>query len=61
MRLGHGGARLIAEVLGLSEKTVRRGRDELLENVSALPAERVRRPGAGRPRTEKNFRTLSSS
>jgi hypothetical protein len=56
LRLGHGGARLISQVVGLSEQTVRHGRNELLKAKSSLPPGRVRRPGAGRPLTEKNFR-----
>jgi len=47
LKWGHGGNRHIAEMLGLDEKTVARGRRELLEQD--IVADRVRRPGGGRP------------
>ena len=49
-RLGYGGDRLVAQVTGLDEETIRRGRAELAE----VPVTRQRRPGAGRPPAEKN-------
>jgi len=52
-RLGHGGDRLVAQITGLDEKTIRRGRTELDASLADCPAERTRRPGGGRPRTEK--------
>jgi hypothetical protein len=52
-RLGHGGDRLVAQITGLDEKTIRRGRTELNASLASCPDERVRRPGAGRPPTEK--------
>lgn len=47
-RLGHGGISYVAEILGCSTRTIRRGIEELdtLDNDPA--AGRVRRPGAGR-------------
>ncbi len=48
---GHGGDRHLAQVLGLDEQTVARGRRELL--AGQVQAERVRGPGGGRPRAEK--------
>ncbi|MGH7662995.1 MAG: hypothetical protein ACRENI_01660 [Gemmatimonadaceae bacterium] len=51
LKLGHGGDQRIAELLGLDAGTVARGRRELL--AQDVEAERVRRKGAGRPRTEK--------
>ncbi len=55
-RVGHGGDRLRAQITGMDEKTIRRGRDEMGAEVAACPPERVRQPGAGRPRTEKKTR-----
>lgn len=53
LRLGHGGTKLISEILGLDEKTVRRGKQELRAESPPSPGERLRRPGGGRPKTEK--------
>lgn len=51
VKLGHGGDRRIADLLGLSPSTVAKGRKELLsEDVSR---ERVRKEGGGRKRLEK--------
>ncbi len=55
MRLGHGGFQRIAEITGLHPETIRRGRDELDEDLRTRPAHRVRRPGGGRPRLEKKI------
>jgi hypothetical protein len=52
-RLGHGGERLLAQITGMDEKTIRRGREELAAELSARPTERVRLPGGGRPPIEK--------
>ncbi len=38
----------------LDEKTIQRGREELADFLAERPAERIRLPGAGRPRAEKN-------
>lgn len=56
-KLGHGGDRQIAELLGLDVHTVARGRRELL----GAEVERgcVRPPGAGRPAVEKKHRKSS--
>jgi hypothetical protein len=53
-KLGHGGARLMSQITGMSVDTIRRGRDELNDELSNRPADRVRLPGGGRPRVEKN-------
>ena len=55
-RLGHGGFQRIAEITGLHPETIRRGRDELDDDLRTRPAHRVRRPGGGRPRVEKRIR-----
>lgn len=51
LKQGHGGDRKLAEILGLDEETVARGRKELLE--AKVQRDRVRQPGGGRPRVEK--------
>jgi hypothetical protein len=55
-RVGHGGDRLLAQMTGLDEATIRRGRAELQAELAACPPERVRQPGAGRPPVEKKTR-----
>ena len=55
-RLGPGGERLLAQITGLDEKTIRRGHTELAQGFAALPDDRVRRPGGGRPAVEKKIR-----
>jgi hypothetical protein len=55
-RIGHGSDRLLAEITGLDEKTIRRGREELAASLADNPPERVRREGAGRPTVEKKTR-----
>lgn len=51
LKQGHGGDRKLAEILGLDEQTVARGRHELMQRQ--VQRDRVRRPGSGRPRAEK--------
>jgi len=55
-RMGHGGDRLLSQITGLDEKTIRRGRAELAASLVDRPTERVRRPGGGRPPVEKKTR-----
>jgi transposase len=50
--LGHGGVRAVAQVAGVSETTVRKGRLELDAGARPLPGGRARRPGGGRKRAE---------
>jgi len=52
-RLGRGGVRLLAQITGLDEKTIWRGRREVEEELEGRPTDRVRQPGGGRPRVEK--------
>lgn len=56
LRLGHGGFQRIAEITGLHPETIRRGRDELNDDLRNRPTEHVRRSGGGRPRVEKKIR-----
>jgi hypothetical protein len=55
-RLGRGGDRLLAQITGLTEKTIRRGRAELGTDLAEQPPGRVRQPGGGRPPVEKKIR-----
>ena len=52
-RLGHGGDRLLSQITGMDEKTIRRGREELDASLADNPPDRIRRPGGGRPPVEK--------
>jgi hypothetical protein len=55
LRFGHGGDRQIAEVLALNEKTVAKGRKELLDGGIAIDS--IRRQGGGRKTIQKKFLT----
>ena len=52
-RLGYGGDRLLSQITGMDEKTIRRGREELDASLADNPSDRIRRPGGGRPPVEK--------
>ena len=51
LKLGHGGDQRMAELLGLDEHTVARGRRELL--ARDIQEERIRAEGGGRSKVEK--------
>ena len=53
-RFGYGADRILFEITGVDEKTIRRGRRELAASLVDRPVDRVRLPGGGRPRTKKN-------
>ena len=55
-RMGWGADRLLMEITGVDEKTIRRGREELTASLVNRPADRIRQPGAGRPPVEKKRR-----
>jgi hypothetical protein len=57
-RLGRGGARLVAQITGLDEKTIRRGQEEVAGSLADVPVKRQRRTGGGRPPVEKKIRPL---
>ena len=57
-KLGYGGMTLLSQITGMSVDTIRRGRDELAEELSSRPLNSVRLPGGGRPRVEKNSQGL---
>jgi hypothetical protein len=52
-RIGYGGERLLSQITGLDEKTIRRGLKELAADLAHRPDDRVRLPGGGRPPSEK--------
>jgi transposase len=51
--MGYGGITIMAQVSGLSERTIRRGIEELEAGSLGEMPERARRPGAGRKRSEQ--------
>ncbi len=51
LKLGHGGDRQVADLLGIDAHTVARGRQQLLKQEVEFG--RVRKTGGGRPRAEK--------
>lgn len=51
--IGHGGDRLLSLISGLHVDTIRRGREELANELAGRPSDRVRLPGAGRPALKK--------
>jgi hypothetical protein len=55
-RLGAEGVRLVSQITGIDEKTIRRGQTEMGAEFAGRPANRVRLPGAGRPPVEKKTR-----
>jgi hypothetical protein len=55
-RLGPGADRLLYQITGMDEKTIRRGRREVADSLRAQPPERVRQPGGGRPPVEAKTR-----
>lgn len=55
-RIGRGGDRLVSQITGLDEQTIRRGRMELGASLTTCPDDRVRQVGGGRPRVEKKIR-----
>jgi hypothetical protein len=59
--IGHGGDALLSRLTGLDPQTVQTGRREVSAKLTDCPANRVRRPGAGRPRVEKKVRPCSNN
>jgi hypothetical protein len=55
-RLGFGGDRLVSQITGLDEQTIRRGRADLAGELTEVPVKRQRRPGGGRIPAEKKTR-----
>ena len=55
MKVGHGGDTLLSLITGLNVETIRRGRQELENNLEDRPQDRVRLEGGGRPLVEKKI------
>ena len=53
LKWGHGGDHRISSLLGIDEKTVARGRRELLEDY--MDHSRIRKPGGGRKTLKKGL------
>jgi len=47
LRLGYGGFNEVAAITGMHPETIRRGRDELVTDLTDRPAHRVRLAGGG--------------
>ena len=56
LRIGHGGDVQVACISGLDVKTIRRGRQELDNELASRPTDRIRLPGGGRLLAEKKTR-----
>ena len=55
-KLGHGGVTLMSQITGMDVSTIRRGRNELDNELANRPKDRVRLPGGGRDPAEKKIR-----
>jgi hypothetical protein len=53
LKIGHGGDKRIAELLDLDQKTVARGRQELL--AGKVNVDRIRKSGGGRKQIKKKY------
>ena len=51
LAIGYGGDALVSSATGLARETIRKGRREIAQGEA--PTDRLRRPGAGRPRIER--------
>lgn len=56
LKAGHGGDAQLARITGMNVETIRRGRNELDNDLDDRPIDRVRLAGGGRPRVEKKTR-----
>jgi hypothetical protein len=59
-RLGHSNDRLLSQITGLDEKTIRRERKELTASPVDNSPEHIRRPGSDRPPVEREPVIISS-
>jgi hypothetical protein len=51
------GDRQLSLITGLDEKTIRRGKEEMGDDLSDIPSDRQRREGGGRLQAEKKTRS----
>ncbi len=54
--LGRGGESFLAEQYAFNRRTIRKGKQELLDGFEGVPDDRLRKPGGGRPTLEKKDR-----
>jgi hypothetical protein len=59
--IGHGGQKRLSEITGMHVETIMAGRRELKSEFADSPPDRVRRPGAGRKRKEKETPEIESA
>ena len=52
-KIGHGGDVELSTITGMDVETIRRGRDELDDDLASRSSERVRDDGGGQPKVEK--------
>jgi hypothetical protein len=55
MRVGHGGDALVHQITGMDPQTIRRGRQELENDLRDRPRDRVRLEGGGRRAIEEKI------
>jgi hypothetical protein len=55
MRVGHGGDAFLHQITGMDVQTIRRGRQELENDLRDRPHNRVRLEGGGRPPVEEKI------
>ena len=61
MKIGHGGDTRLSQITGLHVDTIRRGREELADDLADRPSARIRLPGGGRPPLKKTTRRWSAT
>ena len=61
MKVGHGGDKLLCQITGMNAETIRRGRQELENELQDRPIDRIRLEGGGRPPVEKKIPPSSRS
>ncbi len=60
-RVGHGGIHLLSQITGMNGNTIRRGKQELKQNLANRPIEQIRQNSSGRQRIEKKDATILSA
>ena len=55
MRIGFGGDKRLQQITGMHVETIRRGREELQNDLRDRPTDRVRLEGGGRPPVEQKM------
>lgn len=55
-KIGHGGDRQLSQITGMDVETIRRGRQELDEDLATRSSEAIRDAGGGQPPIEKKTR-----